>query len=112
VAAHDVYYLSPEDREARDTLMAVQQGGGREKSGWDNEEEDFSFLSDEEMSKRFKDLPEAIFINHNTSLQHVIIQILCSTTLRKIITKYLNTTRKRINNIFLHLFKRKQITGN
>lgn len=67
VAAHDVYYLSPEDREARDTLMAVQQGGGREKSGWDNEEEDFSFLSDEEMSKRFKDLPEAIFNNHKIS---------------------------------------------
>src|SRR3989344_2147283 len=27
VAAHDVHYLQPEDREAKDTLMAVMQGG-------------------------------------------------------------------------------------
>ncbi len=68
VASHDVYYVAPEDREARDTLMAVQQGGERkDKNGWDNEDEDFSFLSDEEMRKRFADMPEAIFNNHKIS---------------------------------------------
>jgi DNA polymerase-3 subunit alpha len=68
VAAHDVYYLAPEDREARDTLMAVQQGGERrEKNGWDNEEEDFSFISAGEAHERFGDMPEAIFNNHKIS---------------------------------------------
>src|SRR3989344_3583910 len=61
VAAHDVYYLKPEDRKARETLMAVMQGAGpREKSAW-SEEEDFSFLSSEEMNQRFAWMPEAIF---------------------------------------------------
>lgn len=66
VAAHDIYYLNPEDREARNTLMAVSQGApqsGSERGAWD-EDEDFSFLSDEEMKKRFEDMPEAIFNNH------------------------------------------------
>ncbi|OHA87206.1 MAG: hypothetical protein A2644_02345 [Candidatus Zambryskibacteria bacterium RIFCSPHIGHO2_01_FULL_39_63] len=67
VAAHDVYYIEPEDREAKNTLMAVSQGApmvtGSERGVWD-EEEDFSFLSDEEIKERFKDLPEAIFNNH------------------------------------------------
>lgn len=67
VACHDVYYIAPEDREAKNTLMAVQQGAppqsGGDRGAWD-EEEDFSFLSDAEMKERFKDMPEAIFNNH------------------------------------------------
>ncbi|MEK7635085.1 MAG: DNA polymerase III subunit alpha [Patescibacteria group bacterium] len=68
VAAHDVYYLAPEDKEAKDTLMAVSQGapqgGGGERGAWDNDGEDFSFLSDTEIRERFADYPEAIFNNH------------------------------------------------
>lgn len=68
VAAHDVYYLAPEDREARNTLMAVMQGAApREKSGWDNEEEDFSFLDVESVNERFKDMPEALFNNQKVT---------------------------------------------
>ncbi len=66
VASQDVYYLKPEDREAKNTLMAVSQGApasGGERGAWD-EEEDFSFLSDAEMRERFTDYPEAIFNNH------------------------------------------------
>lgn len=65
VAAHDVYYLLPEDRAARETLMAVSQGapqGGGERGAWD-EEENFSFLNTEEIKERFKDFPEALFNN-------------------------------------------------
>ena len=65
VAGHNVYYLTPQDRKARETLMAVSQGAPTsrtERGTWD-EEEDFSFLSEEEIKKRFKDMPEALFNN-------------------------------------------------
>ena len=64
VATHDIYYIEPTDKEAKDTLMAVGQGASQGSRGWDNEDEDFSFLSDKEMKDRFKDMPEAIFNNH------------------------------------------------
>jgi len=68
VAAHDVYYILPEDKEARNTLMAVSQGApqarGNSGGAWGNEEEDFSFLLDAEIKERFKEMPEAIFNNH------------------------------------------------
>jgi len=68
VAAHDVYYIKPEDREARNTLMAVSRGApqGGDRGAWD-EEENFSFLSSEEIKNRFSDMPEAIFNNHKIS---------------------------------------------
>lgn len=58
VAAHDTYYLDPGDHIARETMIAIQSG--REASGMDGEEEDFSFLNPEEITKRFKDVPEAL----------------------------------------------------
>ena len=65
VASHDVYYINPEDREARETLMAVMQGHEpRDKNSFNNEEQDFSFISEEKIKERFKDMPEAIFNNH------------------------------------------------
>ena len=67
VAAHDVYYIAPEDKEAKNTLMAVSQGApqsGSERGAWDNEDEDFSFLSAEAIKERFEDMPEAIFNNN------------------------------------------------
>ncbi len=67
VAGHDVYYLHQEDREARDTLMLVNTsgdisdrnsaGGGMNNS---EDEEDFSFISQEKAEELFKDIPEAI----------------------------------------------------
>lgn len=76
VASHDIYYINQEDREARETLMAVQQGASQVRSGGeksafgssaDGEESNLSFLSSDEMKKNFEDMPEAIFNNHKIS---------------------------------------------
>ncbi len=57
VAAHDVYYISPEDRAARETLIAIQsQNDEKIEEG----EDDFSFITEKQALKYFKDLPEAI----------------------------------------------------
>lgn len=70
VASHDVYYLNKEDREARNTLMAVMQGGDlKERNSFGEEEEDFSFISQEEAKERFKDFGEALF--NNQKLAHL-----------------------------------------
>src|SRR3990167_7786808 len=55
VAAHDVYYLSPEDREATEVMRRIKQGERGQ-----NEQEDFSFISEERALELFADLPEAI----------------------------------------------------
>ncbi|MFA6502715.1 MAG: DNA polymerase III subunit alpha [Candidatus Paceibacterota bacterium] len=55
VAQHDVYYLSPDDREATEILRRIGQGG-RGK----NEREDFSFISEKQALALFKDIPEAV----------------------------------------------------
>ena len=55
VAQHDVYYLKPTDRDACEVMRRIQHGAqGR------NEQEDFSFISEKEAIKLFKDTPEAI----------------------------------------------------
>jgi DNA polymerase III subunit alpha len=56
VAAHDVYYLHPEDRLARHTLMMVQSSG----EFLENDEGDFSFISQAQAEEFFKDVPEAV----------------------------------------------------
>ncbi len=60
VAAHDVYYLEPEDKRARDTLMSIQNGGDASERSFEDSEEDFSFISQEKAQEYFKDLPEAL----------------------------------------------------
>lgn len=55
VAQHDVYYLSPEDREACAVLRRIQQG--REGQ---NEQEDFSMVDESTMKEWFAHLPEAV----------------------------------------------------
>ncbi|OGG39767.1 hypothetical protein A2118_01850, partial [Candidatus Kaiserbacteria bacterium GWA2_50_9] len=55
VAQHDVYYLSPDDREATEIMRRIGHGG-RGK----NEDEDFSFISEKTAEKFFKDIPDAI----------------------------------------------------
>lgn len=55
VAQHDVYYLEPADREATEIMRRIRQGErGR------NEDEDFSFISEERALAFFKDIPEAV----------------------------------------------------
>lgn len=61
MAAHDVYYLYPEDKAARDTVLSIQSHlGTKDTSSFDSDDEDFSFLSTKEMLRRFKDTPDAI----------------------------------------------------
>ncbi len=55
VAQHDVYYLLPEDREACAVLQRIRKGGKGS-----NEEEDFSFVGEQQMREWFKDIPEAV----------------------------------------------------
>ena len=57
VAAHDVYYIKPEDRAARNTLLSVSNNAPK---AYDEGEEDFSFISQEQAQKLFKDTPEAL----------------------------------------------------
>lgn len=67
VAAHDVYYLNPEDRAARETLISVQSGGERDRSGFDEVEDDFSFITQERANEYFSDFPDAL-----TNVQTVV----------------------------------------
>ena len=55
VAQHDVYYISPEDREATEIMRRIQHG----ERGY-HEDEDFSFTTEKQMCEYFKDAPEAI----------------------------------------------------
>jgi DNA polymerase-3 subunit alpha len=58
VATQDVYYLTTEDREARQTLLSVQGtfGGG----GISSANEDFSFIDIKTANEYFKEFPEAL----------------------------------------------------
>lgn len=58
VATHDFYYLSPDDKKARDTLVAVQSHG--DFGDRESNEADFSFVGEKEINVWFKNLPEAI----------------------------------------------------
>lgn len=58
VAAHDVYYIKPEDKEARDVLVRIQNTALPE-SGLDDEE-DFSFIKSHKANEYFKEHPEAL----------------------------------------------------
>ncbi|MEK7642629.1 MAG: DNA polymerase III subunit alpha [Patescibacteria group bacterium] len=63
VASHDVYYINKEDREARDTLMAVMQGHIPDNTWQGEGEKDFSFLPAKEVEESFINEPEALFNN-------------------------------------------------
>jgi DNA polymerase III subunit alpha len=60
VAAHDVYYLKPEDRIARETMMKIQNGGVVDLSSDQQSDENFSFTTQAQMKEWFKDTPEAL----------------------------------------------------
>ena len=65
MAAHDVYYMNPDDRLARETLVRVNSHGGGDDRISDNDEDDFSFISSERAEELFHDMREAL---ENTSL--------------------------------------------
>lgn len=60
VATHDVYYIKPEDRVARETMIKIQNGGVVDTSGDHDSEENFSFLTQAEIIERFKATPDAV----------------------------------------------------
>lgn len=60
VAAHDVYYLKPEDRLARETMIKIQSGGVVDTTNDRDGGENFSFTTQEQMKTWFADTPEAI----------------------------------------------------
>ncbi len=61
VAAHDVYYLKPDDKAARDTVLSIQSHlGSSSDRGFDDEDEDFSFISQRRAAELFKDTPDAL----------------------------------------------------
>ncbi len=72
LASHDVYYIQKDDREAKNTLMAVQTMGSggendRSRGSFNDEEEDFSFINSEEALSKFEDYKEAIFNNNKVA---------------------------------------------
>jgi DNA polymerase III subunit alpha len=60
VAAHDVYYIKPEDRVARETMIKIQNGGVVNLNDDHGSDENFSFTSQTQMKEWFKDEPESI----------------------------------------------------
>lgn len=58
VAAHNIFYVSPDDKKARTTLLSVQKSFS--SGPVEDEDGDFSFLSKDQMFELFKDMPEAI----------------------------------------------------
>ncbi len=59
VAAHDTYYLKPDDAIARELVTKIRSGGtlNRDFEGTAN---DFSFITKEKAISLFKDIPEAL----------------------------------------------------
>ena len=60
MAAHDTYYIRPEDRFARETLVRVNSHSDASDRMSDSDEDDFSFISAERAEDLFRDLPEAL----------------------------------------------------
>lgn len=53
VASHNIFYLEPQDREAREVMLKIQNDTTPEEEGF-FEDEDFSFIDTKEAQKRFK----------------------------------------------------------
>jgi DNA polymerase-3 subunit alpha len=61
VATQDTHYLNKDDAIAHHTLLSIQTGTDlSDLKGVTNTEEDFSFISGDEMAKNFAHVPEAI----------------------------------------------------
>jgi DNA polymerase-3 subunit alpha len=60
VATQDSHYLEPEDKQAHETLVAIQLNNLDGEKKLTNPDEDFSFISAETAKKYFADTPEAV----------------------------------------------------
>lgn len=60
VAAHDVYYIKPEDRIARETMIKIQNGGIVDTDTDHNGADNFSFITQASAAELFRDTPEAL----------------------------------------------------
>ncbi len=62
VAAQDVYYIEPDDKAARDTMLQVNtsQDASDRAGGGPEVEEDFSFISGARAKELFHDMPDAL----------------------------------------------------
>ena len=60
MAAHDVYYMKPADRFARETLIRVNSHSDQSEKISDSDEDDFSFISPERAEELFRNEPEAL----------------------------------------------------
>ncbi len=60
MAAHDVYYMKPADRFARETLVRVNSHTDNSERISTDDEDDFSFISGERAEELFADLPLAL----------------------------------------------------
>jgi DNA polymerase-3 subunit alpha len=60
LAAHDVYYLSPEDGLACDLVNKIRTGSVLDRESGEYRIKDFSFLPTKRMEELFKDMPEAL----------------------------------------------------
>jgi DNA polymerase-3 subunit alpha len=60
MAAHDVYYMHPEDRFARETLVRVNSHTDSSDKISDSDEDDFSFITTERAEILFRETPEAL----------------------------------------------------
>ncbi|HET8581092.1 MAG TPA: DNA polymerase III subunit alpha [Candidatus Paceibacterota bacterium] len=58
-AAHDTYYLKPEDALARELVMKIRTGERLDRDGGIRQE-DFSFITQKRANELFKELPEAL----------------------------------------------------
>ena len=59
-AAHDVYYIKPTDRIARETMIKIQNGGVVDLSSDQQSDEDFSLTTQAQMKDWFADTPQAL----------------------------------------------------
>ncbi len=60
VAAHDVYYIKPSDRIARETMIKIQNGGVVDTDTDHNGADNFSFITQASAKELFKETPEAL----------------------------------------------------
>jgi DNA polymerase-3 subunit alpha len=60
VAAHDVYYLRPEDKAARDTLVDVNSHADFADRAAREDTDDFSFITEAQALEYFKNEPDAL----------------------------------------------------
>jgi len=60
VAAHDIYYMKPEDHLARETMIKIQSGGVVDTASNHDGAENFAFTTQAQMKEWFADTPEAL----------------------------------------------------